>query len=201
MLPLDSPRWQTMRQCGGYSTVVPSLHGRLESPASFMDERGAFDSLRLAVIRCGEVDDVSYAAAPHLARLSKISGLPPWEYLGLLAEVEARRACGLGPPVPEDLAPAYLESVQELPRLVSERASAGLGTEAVATLAGALTVALGQPRLGMAIMELGSELRHRDGKVECPACGQEYQPSGYSFWGAGPAEPLDSLRSQGTKSP
>jgi hypothetical protein len=187
MLALDSPRWQTMRQSGGYSTVVPSLLRRLESPANFMDERGAFDSLRLALIRCGEVDEVSYAAAPHLARLSKTGGLPPWEYLGLLAEVEAHRACGLGADVPEDLSPAYFQAIRELPRSVSELASADRGTEAVATLAGALAVASGQPRLGMVIMELGGELHHRHGKVECPACGEEYDPPGYSLWGASPA--------------
>src|SRR5262249_45963801 len=128
-------------------------------------------------------------AVPHLARLSQAGGLPPWEYLGLLAEVESRRACGLGPTVPEDLAPSYFQSVRELKRLISECASTGMSMKAAATLAGALTVALGQPRLGMSIMELGSELEHRDGKVECLACGEEYQPSGYSFWGSSPAGP------------
>src|SRR6516165_1546533 len=120
MLPLDSPRWARMRQCGGHATVVPSLLKRLESPSHFMDERAAFDSLRLALIRCGEVDEVSYAAAPHLARLSKSGGLPRWEYLGLLAEVEARRICGRGTPLPEDLASPYFQAIHELPSLISE---------------------------------------------------------------------------------
>src|SRR5262245_61316517 len=103
MLPLDSPQWLTIRQSGGGSTVVPILLRRLESPANFKDERGAFDSLRLALIRCGEVDAASYAAVPHLARIGKVDVVPAWERLGLIAEVEAHRACGQGQPVPEDL--------------------------------------------------------------------------------------------------
>jgi hypothetical protein len=145
-----------------------------------MDERSAFDTLRLALIRCGEVDEVSYAAVPHLARLSKSGALVEWEYIGLLAEVEARRACGFGPEVPQDLAAAYFKTINDLPRLVGEVRPKEAREEPVAVLAGALAVALGQPRLGMAIMELGGMLQHGGGNIECPACGEEIELTHWS---------------------
>jgi hypothetical protein len=181
MLELDNPRWSQMRREGDYSTVIPAILRRLESPAHFMDERGAFDTLRLALIRCGEVDEVSYAAVPHLARLSASSGVPLWEFIGLIAEVEARRACDGAAPVPADLAPGYFQTVRELPRLIAACHPDGWREEVVGILAGALAVAFGQPRLGMAVMELGGELQHRQGKVECQACGEWYEPPGYTF--------------------
>ena len=155
MLTLDDPRWQTMRQCGGYSTVVPALLRRLQAPAHFMDERGAFDSLRLALVRCNEVDEVSYAATPHLARLCKSGGIPPWEYIQLIAQVESCRALGRGPKVPEDTAPGYFHVIRELPQLISEVSLEGAHEEiVVANLASALAVGLGQPQLGEAILEM-----------------------------------------------
>jgi hypothetical protein len=146
-----------------------------------MDERGAFDTLRLALIRCGEVDEVSYAAVPLLARLSASSGVPAWEFIGLIAEVEAQRARGAGDPVPADLAPAYFQTMRELPQLIVGCYPEGRGQEVVGILAGALAVAFGQPQLGMAVMEWGSELHHRQGSVECQVCGERYQPPGYSL--------------------
>lgn len=181
MLELDSPRWSEMRREGDYSTVVPAILRRLESPAHFMDERGAFDTLREALIRCGEVDEVSYAAVPHLAKLSASSGVPLWEFIGLIAEVEARRTSDGANPVPADLAPAYFQTVRDLPRLIAGCHPDGWGEEVVGILTGALAIASGQPRLGMAIMELGSELQYRQGQVECAICGELYDPPGYSL--------------------
>jgi len=174
MLALDSPRWATMRKEGAYSTVVPSLLARLYKPANFMDEEGAFRSLKLAVIRCGQVDEVSYAAVPHLLSLAKSGGLMPWDYLGLVAEIEARRTVGMGSTVPDDLARAYFDALQGVPQLVADCKPNGASENVVGRLAGVLAVAYGQPRLGMAIIELGYELQEGKGKISCSECGEAY---------------------------
>lgn len=168
MLELSNPRWESMRRCGDYSTVVPALLRRMESPAHFMDARGAFDSLRLALIACGSVDEVAYATVPHLARLNSVGDPPSWEYIDLIAQVEIHRICWRSPPVPEDLAPAYFQTLRDLPRLIAACDSAGLSDQAVAALAGALVVSFGRHRFGAAIMELGSQ-RHREDQTACPA--------------------------------
>jgi hypothetical protein len=158
MLPLDSPRWSTMRQCGGYSTVIPALLRKLENPAHFMEERQAFDSLHHALAPCGDVDAASYAAVPHLARIGMARKLPASEWISLIADVEAGRVPGRAETVPEDLAEAYFETIAALPRLIADHAPKTCSLTEAAALAGALAVVLGHPRLGRAIEELGEEL-------------------------------------------
>jgi hypothetical protein len=157
-----------MWQCGSYSTVVPVLLRRLESPAHFMEERQALDSLRFALISCGDPDDASYAAVPHLARLGKTLTLPAWEWIALIAEVEARRVCRRGAAVPADLAEAYQAAVVALPQLIADcRPPHCTAREAVA-FAGALAIALGHARLGLEIWERADEPGEESGPVTCP---------------------------------
>jgi hypothetical protein len=154
MLPLDSPRWATMRQAGGYSTVIPRLLRQLEAPAHFLEERQALDSLRLALLPCGDVDEASYAAVPHLARIGTSKDLPAAAWIGLIAKVEAQRQLGPVEPMPDDLARAYFATVATLPALIAQYRPRNCNMREAAALAGALAVALGQPQLGLAIEEL-----------------------------------------------
>jgi hypothetical protein len=106
--------------------------------------------------------------------MTKSGGLMEWDYLGLVAEIEARRACGMGSLLPEDLSNAYHEAIGSIPRLVADVQPKAASETAIAALAGALAISFGKPRLGMAIMELGWELNLGHGKIACPASGEQY---------------------------
>ena len=76
--------------------------------------------------------------------------------------------------MPEDLASAYAAAVRKLAPLAGEIDATEMGEDSVRAIAGVVAIGAGQPRLGMAILDLQEE-------TECPECGHVYAPPGWDL--------------------
>jgi hypothetical protein len=116
----------------------------------------------------------AYAAVPHVVALAADQpAAMRGQVLQLVARIEAFRHRG-APPVPADLEPAYRAALSRVPHLVAARAGERWDQTTAQALAGALLVAKGHPRLGMAVLALDEE-------VECPRCEATFPPDGWDL--------------------
>lgn len=158
MLALDDPRWSELTHAYGSAADVPALLQQLETtPTAAGDDWRSEPWFSLWSRLCHQdtVYTASYAAIPHLIGIAARKTAPPfdWQYVGLTAAVEVARRAGAGPPIPDNLLPAYqaaLQRLHELAFLVADQPWDGVLSRAIAA---ALVVAKGHAELAEAILE------------------------------------------------
>jgi hypothetical protein len=145
MLPLDDPRWSELM--GGYKTPYnPSdlLRG-LENGEN------AWDELWQELHHQGDVGEASYAAVPHLVRIAKLLLRRDWNFYGLVSTIEIERHRKSNPPLPNWLAQAYFEALQDLLELACGDLRTAENRTTIRSILGAMALAKGDILLGALI--------------------------------------------------
>lgn len=164
-LPLDSLRWRELstRQGQGAEWVANVLGGLAEGSLSL----NAFDEMWPHLCSEGSTYDAAYAAAPHIAALAgKESAAATRTYiivLGLIA-TDADQ-------VPQDLAPAYRQSVEVALGLALSVLAECPPTHEFRYLLSAVAAFRGVSGLAEALQNLDTVYE------PCPRCGNQVYPS------------------------
>jgi hypothetical protein len=139
MLPLQDPRWHQL-QAGykvPYDASVPLR--RMEAGANVWKE------LWQELHHQGDVGEASYAAVPHIVRISAARPVRDWNLYALAATIEIERHRRGNPPIPDWAEPDYRQAWHELVRLAL--ADLASGCDALTLRAALSVVALGREDL------------------------------------------------------
>jgi hypothetical protein len=111
MLSLTDSRWKQMS--GGYRVPYDASLPLLQL------ERGedVWDDLWQNLHHQGDVGEASYAAVPHLVRISRTSPYRSWNCYAIAATIEIERHRKSNPPLPAWLQPDYEVAWRELAAL------------------------------------------------------------------------------------
>ena len=145
MLPLDSPRWSTLRHAYGPADDIPALLRQLDGDP--------WDALWSALAHQGDVNTASFAAVPHVVGF--IAAHPDrahFQHYLLPTWIEVCRVQA-GVAVPDDLREACEAALAQLPAL----AGAAVPTwppDFLNVLLAAMAVGRGQPVMAEALLEL-----------------------------------------------
>ena len=100
------------------------------------------------------------------------------EALHLAGAIEVGRVTPGSPVLPEDLAGAYHEAMDGVPRVVAARVAEPWSADTTQVMSAVLAIAKGHVRFGNAALLLESS-------VECPVCGAAHVPPGWDLEGEG----------------
>ncbi len=158
MLTLDSPEWARLRHAYGAAKDIPNLLRQLDTFPSSDGNAEPWFSIWSALAHQGDVYSASFAAVPHVIRvLSTAPERAQYSFFQFPAWVEiCRHRNGLT--VPDDLFPAYFESLGKLPSLVAAAAKREWDADFLACAMSALAVGKGFPEIAEAAGELNSEV-------------------------------------------
>lgn len=163
MLPLDDPRWSTLKNAYGGSSDIPKL--LLEAEKLPEDDDGdtePYFSLWSALCHQGDVYTASYAALPHLIRIIEENPNRFRSTLLLLVhKIEAARLRERGPSIPEELNEAYQAALARIPVIANVLLSGKLTELETRVVLAACASAKGFSSLGDAIAELTPEITKR----------------------------------------
>jgi hypothetical protein len=111
MLSLDDKRWPEL--LGGYRVPldVRPLLSRLEREKNTMP---VWEELWNELHHQGDVGEASYAAVPHLVRITRKRGIVDWNIFAIVAIIELARKKGTNPDVPKWLKEGYFRAITEL---------------------------------------------------------------------------------------
>lgn len=142
MLSLDDPKWRELQ--GGYKTAYDA------SPALKRMERGEdiWDEFWEELHHQGDVGEASYAAVPHLVRISKTLAKRDWNLYALVSCIEIERHRKTNPPLPGWLADSYADALRELVELGTNDLKTVCEQYTVWSILGAIALAKGELKLG-----------------------------------------------------
>jgi len=158
LLSLNDPRWTELHHAYGDAADIPALLGQLaELPSSEGDKEPWF-SIWSALAHQGDVYSASFAAVPHIVEALASAPLKAdFSYFQFPAWVEICRA-KKNVPVPENIAPAYFESLSRLPALVAAAAAREWDENFLCCALSSIAAAKGQPAVAEAVLELSPEV-------------------------------------------
>lgn len=158
MLPLDSARWAELEHAYGVATDIPSLLVQLSNLPGSEGDKEPWFSLWSALAHQGDVYAASFAAVPHVIEaLSSSPERADFTYFQFPAWVEICRNKN-GTKIPEDLAPAYLDSLKRLPQLVAAASTREWDAGFLQCALSAIAASKGQSAIAEAIQELSPEI-------------------------------------------
>lgn len=158
MLSLDDSRWSELRHAYGSAENIPALLKQLANLPSTEKDKEPWFSIWSALAHQGDVYSASFAAVPHV--IDAIASAPlraDFSYFEFPAWVEVCRVKN-AVPVPEDIAPAYFESLSRLPALVAAAASRQWDEGFLRCALSAIAAAKGQPTVAEAVLELSPKV-------------------------------------------
>lgn len=167
MLPLDDPRWNSMRHAYGEAFDVPELLAQIARDPHSSEP---WEWLQAMLCHQGSVYEPAYAAVPHLVDSASLVGAEARRpHIEFVARVEACRQLGDNyvAPIPDWLQAEYFAAVACLPERIAECAAAPWDEETGRIYAGALLIVKGHARLGLSVQEFTPRFR-------CPECGAEF---------------------------
>lgn len=160
MLDLDDPRWGEIDHAYGNYPDTPSLLRMLEADPDGLrlDESGINPGHELDISLChqGTPCSASYAAVPHIVRISSFATAPTTllGYFLLPAMIERGRNWPDSKAVSADLADSYFEAIKQLPEMIPRLAKTTWNEETARAIVGALLSLCGQPELGEGIEQM-----------------------------------------------
>lgn len=158
MLSLDDPRWSELQHAYGFASDIPGLLRQLTDTPSSENDKEPWISLWSALAHQDDVYPASFAAVPHvIAALASSPLRADRSYFQFPAWVEVCRTRS-GIAVPEDLAPAYFESLSRLPSLVAAASERPWDEGFLRCALSAVAAAKGQPAIAEAILELSPDV-------------------------------------------
>lgn len=158
MLSLDDPRWSELQHAYGAARDIPALLRQLADIPSSENDNEPWFSLWSALAHQGDVYSASFAAVPHVIEALASGPLrADFTYFQFPAWVEVCRVKN-GISVPEEIAPAYFESLSRLPALVAAASSRHWDEDFLCCALSAVAAAKGQPAVAEAVLELTPEV-------------------------------------------
>jgi hypothetical protein len=163
-LPLDDPRWGTLRHAYGDADDVPEMLRALAAGGP----GDVWEPIWSSLCHQGDTYSASYAAVPHVvaigAQLPRAAQLAFWSFAGAVAGAHVR---------PEDdevaeLTPAFAAALAEAERHIVECLVAGIPERDALWLAVALAGVRGAKPINDAIESLSDGEHHH----ACPHCGE-----------------------------
>jgi hypothetical protein len=158
LLSLDDPRWSELQHAYGSASDIPALLKQLADLPPSANDREPWFSLWSALAHQGDVYSASFAAVPYVIEALASAPLKAdFSYFQFPAWVEiCRRKKSV--PLPEDIAPAYYQSLARLPALVAEAASRQWDDEFLRCALSAIAAAQGQAKVAEAVLELSPKV-------------------------------------------
>lgn len=158
LLSLDDPRWFELQHAYGTAADIPALLKQLADLPSSENNSEPWFSIWSALAHQGDVYSASFAAVPHvIAALASAPLKADFSYFQFPAWIEICRT-KKGVSVPEDIAPAYFESLSRLPSLVGSAAARSWDEGFLCCALSAVAAAKGQPSVAEAVLELSPEV-------------------------------------------
>jgi hypothetical protein len=112
MMPLSDDRWKTLH--GGYRTIYDASEPLRQLEEADSDFDRIWTDLSSGLHHQGDVDEASYAAVPHIARITIRKKLRDAHPFALVACIEACRQFGQNPKIPDWMSEAYRAAIAEL---------------------------------------------------------------------------------------
>jgi hypothetical protein len=158
-LALDDPLWGRLSHAYGSAADVPVLLRQLDKALDPLGpDAEPWPGLWSRLCHQGDVYEASYAAVPHLVRMSSSrSGPVDFGFFLLPAAIEVARRQRRGPAIPPALEAAYLKAISALPYSLGWRLDDDWDETFARSAFGALAVAKGHARLAEAVMELDED--------------------------------------------
>lgn len=158
MLSLNDPRWSELRHAYGDAADIPALLGQLTDIPSSEGDKEPWFSIWSALAHQGDVYSASFAAVPHIVEALASAPLKAdFSYFQFPAWVEICRV-KKSVSVPEDIAPAYFESLSRLPALVAAASAREWDESFLCCALSSIAAAKGQPVVAEAALELSPEV-------------------------------------------
>lgn len=148
-MSLDDPRWPALQ--GGYKLPYDA-----SVPLRRMEEgEEVWEELWEELYHQGDVGPASYAAVPHLVRLSRRKR--NWNLYSLVGWIEVERHRKTNPPVPDWLLKSYQEAWEILLELAHDDLRQIREPFQVQSALGVLAIGAGQIKTGALLLHLDSE--------------------------------------------
>jgi hypothetical protein len=158
LLSLDDRRWSELQHAYGGAENIPALLKQLADLPSSENNEEPWFSIWSALAHQGDVCSASFAAVPHVIETpASAPSKADSSYLQFPAWVEVCRA-KKSVPVPEDIAPAYFESLCRLPALMAAAALRQWGEGSLRCALSAVATAKGHPVVAELVLELLPEV-------------------------------------------
>ncbi len=155
-LELSSPRWAELTQAFGTAEDVPRLLASLSTTQDGRERAELWYGVAATLCPGGRVFTASYAAAPHLLRITADMALAERVVaVQLVSEIEVARHEAGAAAIPGDVLLAYARTIESLPAVVAELAVVSWDEGTAQVLSAALAVGKRQPVLARRIMALG----------------------------------------------
>lgn len=158
LLSLENSRWSELQHAYGAASDIPPLLAQLANLPSAGGGQEPWFSLWSALAHQGDVYPASFAAVPHVIEALASDPLKAgFTYFQFPAWVEIwRRKNNIS--VPEDLAPAYFESLARLPSLVAAASAHEWDAEFLQCALSAIAAAKGEAGIAEVLLELSPEV-------------------------------------------
>jgi len=178
MVALDSHRWKSFATYFGSPDELPNQVQRWQASIGTVGEKSAWADVSERFLHQSTITEAAYAVAPYVtSEFDRVPLLQRLNYLIDLGLIEAAQFNG-GPVVPDDLADAYLQSVQTSRRHAVQCLSLPWPQLEFRYLMSTIATLHRHPILGDLLFTLDSIAG------SCPTCGDtvypaEIQDSGY----------------------
>lgn len=158
LLSLESPRWSELEHAYGHASDTPGLLRQLAGFPDSSDDKEPWFTLWSSLAHQGDVYSASFAAVPHVVQAIALSPLKvDSTYFQFPAWVEICRIKN-DVSVPEDIAPAYFESLSRLPALVAAASAKEWDATFLSCTLAAIAASKGQVAIAEAVLELSPEV-------------------------------------------
>jgi hypothetical protein len=151
VLPLTDPKWKTLH--GGYGDVYDA-----SVPLAQLEEgEDVWDELWEELHHQGDVGEASYAAVPHIVRITAAWPARGWQPYALLSTIEGQRYSKRNPPLPDWLTADYFHSWEQLLELAMRDVRTATDPLLLRSLLGTLAFARGAVPLGCLISAVSQD--------------------------------------------
>jgi hypothetical protein len=179
MLPLNSPRWRSLKTLCWSGLKLRDLLGRWHDAIGSPEAKAIYRELRDLFTQQYSIEEAAYAAVPHI--VEELERLPPAERITCLIDLGVTELFSLQsgePRLPADLSKDYLAAIKKAKPIAERCLSLKLSKEDFRYLVAVICILRGHPGLG----ELLVHFHALNGR--CKKCGeyvwpQEIKDSGY----------------------
>jgi hypothetical protein len=148
MIELDDPRWLKLK--GGYKIAydpTPALR-------KLKLDKAVWDELWENLHHQGDVGEASYAAVPHIVKISETVAERNWNLYALVSIIEIERHRKTNPAIPSWLLKEYEQAWQKLLQLGLADLQNTTDPILIRSILGALALARGNRKLGALLINL-----------------------------------------------